>query len=71
MRVTLDIPTLGARPGDTIDIDDQLAADLVAGGNARFADPPEPEVVLVPEVEPEPVKRRGKVDPEPEVAPEP
>lgn len=70
MRVTLDIPTLGARPGDTIDVDDQLAADLVAGGNARFADLPAPEVVLVPEAEP--IKRRGaKADPEPEVAPEP
>jgi len=73
--ITLNIPTLGHRPGDTIEVDDNLAADLVAGGHAVFAVPVAPDVVLAPEavetVEAPSRRRAGKVDEPTEPTPEP
>ena len=75
MLITVNIPTLAARPGDTIDVDADLAADLVAGGHATFAEPVEPEVVLTPDPPAEtteaPRRRGGKVDEPTEPTPEP
>lgn len=71
MLITVNIPTLAARPGDTIDVDDNLAADLVAGGHATFAEPVAPEVVPEPEPEAPSRRRSGKVDEPTEPTPEP
>lgn len=76
MLITLNIATLAHRSGDTIDVDADLAADLVAGGHATFAEPAEPEAVLTPEppaetTEVTPRRRGGKVDEPAESTPEP
>ena len=61
MNVTLNIATLAHRPGDTVDVSDELAADLIAGGHAvaiiEPAEAVEPEVVETP-----PRRRGGKAD---------
>ena len=56
--------------------DADLAADLVAGGHATFAEPVEPDVVLTPDppaetAEATPRRRGGKVDEPAEPTPEP